>query len=63
MARHTQLAVVLVSLGLLMAPGVVPPELAGGPVASAERIVKDAGTTATREVTDSWVTLQTKLTL
>ena len=32
-------------------------------MASAERTVKDAGTTATREVTDSWLTLQTKLAL
>jgi hypothetical protein len=62
MAQHTKLVVVLVSLGLLAAPGVVTLGLAGGPVASAERTVKDAGTTATREVTDSWLTLQTKLT-
>jgi len=38
---------VLVSLGCM--PRVVPPELAGGRWPSAERIVKDAGTTATRE--------------
>jgi len=63
MAQHTKLVVVLVSLGLLAAPGVVTLGLAGGPVASAERTVKDAGTTATREVTDSWLTLQTKLAL
>jgi len=62
MTRHTKVAVGLVSLGLLLAgPGIVTPGLAGGPVASAERTVKDAGQTATREVTDSWLTLQTKL--
>jgi hyperosmotically inducible protein len=32
-------------------------------VASAERTAKQAGATATREVTDSWLTLQTKLAL
>jgi len=32
-------------------------------MASAERTVKDAGTTAKGEVTDSWLTLKTKLAL
>jgi hyperosmotically inducible protein len=54
---------VVVSLGMLAAPGFVAQGTAGGPVASAERTVKDAGKTATREVTDSWLTLQTKLAL
>ena len=63
MARETMIAVVVLSLGLLAAPGFVAQGTASGPVASAERTVKDAGKTATREVTDSWLTLQTKLAL
>jgi len=54
---------VVVSLGMLAAPGFVAQGTAGGPVASAERTVKNAGETTTREVTDSWLTLQTKLAL
>jgi len=46
------IAVVVLSLGLLAAPGF-----------AAEGTVKDAGKTATREVTDSWLTLKTKLAL
>jgi hyperosmotically inducible protein len=60
MARDAMIAVV-VSLGMLAAPGFVAQGTASSPVASAERTVKDAGTTATREVTDAWITLQTKL--
>ena len=63
MARQTMIAVVVLSLGLLAAPGFVAQGTAGGPVASAERTVKNAGETATREGTDSWLTLQTKLAL
>jgi hyperosmotically inducible protein len=57
------IAVVVLSLGLLAAPGFVAQGTASGPVASAERTVKNAGETTTREVTDSWLTLQTKLAL
>ena len=63
MARGTIIAVVVLSLGLLVAPGFVARGTAGGPVASVERTVKHAGETTTREVTDSWLTLQTKLAL
>ena len=62
MTRGTMIAVV-VCLGMLAAPGFVAQGTAGGPVASAERTVKNAGETTTREVTDSWLTLQTKLAL
>jgi hyperosmotically inducible protein len=61
MARDTMIAVVVMSLGMLAAPGFVAQGTASSPVASAERTVKDAGQTATREVTDAWITLQTKL--
>ena len=63
MARGMMIAVVVLSLGLLAAPGFAAQGTASGPGASAERTVKDAGKTATREVTDSWLTLQTKLAL
>ena len=62
MARDTMIAVV-VSLGMLAAPGFVAQGTASSPVGSTERTVKDAGKTATGEVTDSWLTLQTKLAL
>ncbi|HEX7551874.1 MAG TPA: BON domain-containing protein [Candidatus Methylomirabilis sp.] len=62
MARGMMIAVV-VSLGMLAAPGFVAQGTASSPVGSTERTVKDAGKTATREVTDSWLTLQTKLAL
>ena len=62
MARKTMIAVGL-SLGILVGPGFVTQGMAGGPVASAERTVTNAGATATREVTDSLLTLQTKLAL
>ena len=63
MARGMMIAVVVLSLGLLTAPGFVAQGAAGGPITSAESTVKNAGKTATREVTDSWLTLQTKLAL
>ncbi len=56
-----KIAFVMLSLGLLAAPGFVAQGSASDQVASAERTIKDAGATATREVTDSWLTLQTKL--
>jgi hyperosmotically inducible periplasmic protein len=55
------IALVMLSLGLLAAPGFIVQGSASDQVASAERTIKDAGATATREVTDSWLTLQTKL--
>ena len=55
------IAFVMLSLGLLAAPGFTAQGSASDQVASAERTIKDAGATATREVTDSWLTLQTKL--
>ena len=58
MARGTMVAVLVLSLGMLAAQGA-----ASGPLASAERTVKNAGATATREVTDTWLTLQTKMAL
>jgi osmotically-inducible protein OsmY len=51
------------SLGLLAAPGFAAQGPGSGPVAAAEGTVTKAGTTATREVTDSWLTLKTKLAL
>ena len=63
MARKTMIAVVVMSLGLLAAPGFVAQGTASSPVGSTERTVKDAGKTATRKVTDSWLTLKTKLAL
>ena len=63
MARGMMIAVGVLSLGLLAAPGFVAQGTAAGPVTSVERTVKHAGETTTREVTDSWLTLQTKLAL
>ena len=63
MARGMMIAVVVLSLGLLLAPGLVARGAAGGPMASVERTVKTAGETTTRGVTDSWLTLQTKMAL
>jgi len=57
------IAVVVLSLGLLAAPGFAAQGTVSGTVAAAEGTVKDAGKTATREVTDSWLTLKTKLAL
>ena len=55
--------VLVLSLGVLAAPGFSAQGPASGPVASAEGTVKDAGKTVTAEVTDSWLTLKTKLAL
>jgi len=63
MTRGTMLTFVILGLGLLAAPSFTAQGAASGPVASVERTVENAGTTATREVTDSWLTLQTKLAL
>ncbi|HEX7551873.1 MAG TPA: BON domain-containing protein [Candidatus Methylomirabilis sp.] len=52
MARGMMIAVLVLSLGMLAAPGL-----------AAQGTAKDAGKTATREVTDSWLTLKTKLAL
>ena len=53
MARVMLIAVLgVLSLGLLAAPGF-----------AAESTATKAGTTATGEVTDSWLTLKTKLAL
>ncbi len=62
MVRNMLIAVG-VSLGLLAGPGCVTQGMAGDPAAAVERTVKHAGETTTREVTDSWLTLQTKLAL
>ena len=63
MARGTMIAVLVVSLGMLAAPSLAAQGSASGTMASAERSVKDAGTMAKGEVTDSWLTLKTKLAL
>jgi hyperosmotically inducible protein len=63
MRRVMMIVFVVLSLGTLAAPGFAAQGPASGPVASAERTVNEAGATATREVTDSWLTLQTKLAL
>lgn len=52
MARGMMIALLMVSLGMLAASGL-----------AAQGAVKDTGTTATGEVTDSWLTLKTKLAL
>ena len=52
MARGTMIAMVVLSLGLLAAPGF-----------AAQGTATKAGTSATGEVTDSWLTLKTKLAL
>jgi len=63
MPRGMVIAVVILSLGALATPRLAAPGTASGTMASAERTVKDAGVFATREFTDSWLTLQTKLAL
>ena len=63
MARVTMIALLVLSLGVIAAPGLAAQGAVSGKMASAERTVKDAGKTATREVTDSWLTLKTKLAL
>jgi hyperosmotically inducible protein len=61
--RGILIAVVGLSLGLITLPGFAAQGPASRQVASAERAVKDAGATVTREVTDSWLTFHTKLAL
>ena len=63
MTRATMIAVLVLSLGILAAPGLAAQETASGTMAFAESAVKDAGATVTREATDSWLTLKTKLAL
>jgi len=63
MTRVMIIACWVLSLGMLAAPDLAAQGTASGQVASAERRVKDAGATVTREVTDSLLTLQTKLAL
>jgi hyperosmotically inducible protein len=57
------IAFLVLSLGMLAAPSLAAQGTVSGKMASAERTVKNAGATATREITDSWLTLQTKLAL
>jgi hyperosmotically inducible periplasmic protein len=63
MLRGTMIAVLVLSLGMLAAPGLAAQGTGSGTLASAERTVKDAGKTAEGAVTDSWLTLKTKLAL
>jgi len=63
MARRTMIAVLVLSLGMLVAPGLSAPETTDGAISSTERSVKDAEKTVTREITDSWLTFHTKLAL
>ena len=63
MARGMTMAFVVLSLGLLAAPGFAAQGPASGQGASTERPVKDPGPTATGEGTDTWLTLKTKLAL
>jgi hyperosmotically inducible periplasmic protein len=63
MIRGKMIAVLVLGLGMLATPGLSAQGAVSGPVASAERTAKHAGIIATREVTDSWLTLQTKLAL
>lgn len=60
MTRVMMIAFLILSLGGIAIPGLAA---ASDPVASVERTLKNAGANATREVTDSWLTLQTKLAL
>ena len=57
------IAALMLGLGLLAAPGLTAQGPASDPVASAERTMKAGDTTATGEVTDSRLTLKTKLAL
>ena len=63
MARGMTMAVVVLSVGLLAAPGFAAQGPASGPGASTERPVTDPGPTATGEGTDAWLTLKAKLAL
>ena len=58
MQRRTTIAVLLVGLGVALSLG-----LFATPGFAVQETVKEAGTTATGEVTDSWLTLKTKLAL
>ena len=62
MTRIMMIALML-SLGGIAAPGLAAQGTGSDMTASAERTVKNAGATATQEVTDSWLTLQSKLAL
>jgi hyperosmotically inducible protein len=57
------IAVLMLSLGLLAAPGFAAQGPARDPVATTERPIKADGTTATGEGTDSRLTLKTRLAL
>jgi hyperosmotically inducible periplasmic protein len=57
------IAAVMLSLGLLAAPGFTAQGPAGDPVATAERPMKAGDATATGEGTDSRLTLKTRLAL
>ena len=63
MARGAIVVVLVLGLGMFAAPGLAAQGTASGTMASAESTVKNAGANATREVTDSWLTLKTKLAL
>jgi hyperosmotically inducible protein len=63
MVRGTMIVGLALSLGLLGTPGFAAQGTASGKVATAEGKVKDAGAAAKGEVTDSWLTLKTKLAL
>jgi len=63
MAQGMMIAVLVLSLGMFAAPGLAAQGTASGTMASAERTVRDAGTAAKGEGTDSWLTLKTKLAL
>ena len=58
MQRRTTIAVLLVGLGLALSLG-----LLATPGFAVQETVKAAGATATGEITDSWLTLKTKLAL
>jgi hyperosmotically inducible protein len=53
----------ILSLGGIATTDAAAQGTASRTISSAERTVKNAGKTATREVTDSWLTFQTKLAL
>ena len=63
MTRVMMIAFLILSLGGIATTDVAAQGTASRTISSAERTVKNAGETATREVTDSWLTLQTKLAL
>jgi hyperosmotically inducible periplasmic protein len=63
MTRAMMIAFLVLSLGGIAATCLAAQGTASGTMSSAERTVKNAGTTAKGEVTDSWLTLKTKLAL